>query len=1069
MLFSVLLIFSIINVKSDTPTDNDAGVITDDLYEEKEQDDNLTLQLDDLISELHLSDFDTIVLFPRFTLTDVITKIKDFLKQHPDYEIQEEQFVQILSRGCDVELLNMILYKFIPARPWNEYVSKMIDSSQYRENYSLIEYIMKRAQIPISPVFISATKQDANLGIAALLPQNRSRIFEYFSGARLPYHLGIQIAQQKGSFLGQEIRYLPRVLTNYGLCFRTTILRNMNLFIGFSFILDMYSSERLEWNDIDDYVSKVSVEGVEDIKNPRSKKLLLKDPILSQQDVLAIDFSSNSQKANSSDKKKVEAWKERANLLGRSIFFNAFTLKMLEGFVQINFWNTWFIRLLKKQDLLSAYSQISKINILCGTRIKDQETSSNMSFLKDFGIEVGCFYFRNLPFCTDIGLSIKHYFEQDYHISSWLSKINLLLGGGIFDTINLFMIGGVFAAQSHFLMKGHKFLLDPKILVPMSLFILKEVGGETIAYFSRSLDDKLQATRITESERPSIQLSDIIGHREIKNQLAKAIDGLMNPWKYKALGARPCKGYLFVGPPGTGKTLLAKGLAGSVGIPFYSISLGKLLEGRQGSLSLKIKKLFESLKTPCIVFFDEIDAIGKVRSANLEGNNEAEQALNQLLQELDGAETKSGIFVIGATNREDCVDPALRRRFGKSIVFKRPDEEMRYAMLSEKLAQISVEQGACDVEEIVSYTAGFTAADLDQLVNEIALNAVRYGRKKANKQDIIRALQESRQGVYAKRESELPDVSLESVRGLTFQKEIVDKMIDYLNNRRIYSSFGVKPPRGFLFAGPPGTGKTLLAKAVAATSNVPFFQVSASDLLGPDGLKKLHDIFLELSQSQDAVFFVDEIDAIGGKRYGDNKVDVSILTAFLTNMDGFASQNRITFIGATNHPEQLDSALLRRFPTIVDVPLPDSKGVADILKYYLRKSRIPLKQTEDEIADIMTHKLLGFSAADIENIVNMALTECVYQACETQIMPVLTVEDLIKARENVVVTRIKLHLPVPESAMKDGTLDRVLEKETSVWEKYQKEVNNKEVENLIEEYSQQQQEAKELVDDETKE
>ena len=254
-----------------------------------------------------------------------------------------------------------------------------------------------------------------------------------------------------------------------------------------------------------------------------------------------------------------------------------------------------------------------------------------------------------------------------------------------------------------------------------------QIGGNKALSFGKS-----RARMLTE-ERKKITFSDVAGIEEAKEEVSEIIDFLKDPRKFQKLGGRIPKGVLIVGPPGTGKTLLAKAIAGEAGVPFFSISGSEFVEMFVGVGASRVRDLFEQGKkhAPCIIFIDEIDAVGRLRGAGLGGgHDEREQTLNQLLVEMDGFDTTEGVILIAATNRPDVLDPALLRpgRFDRQIVVNRPDLRGRTEILKVHTKKVPV-AGDVELEKIARGTPGFSGADLENLVNEAALWAARHDKK----------------------------------------------------------------------------------------------------------------------------------------------------------------------------------------------------------------------------------------------------------------------------------------------------------------------------------------------------
>ena len=255
---------------------------------------------------------------------------------------------------------------------------------------------------------------------------------------------------------------------------------------------------------------------------------------------------------------------------------------------------------------------------------------------------------------------------------------------------------------------------------------------------------KSKAKEYNIEKSTGVKFTDVAGQDEAKESLAELADFLHNPEKYTAIGAKQPKGALLVGPPGTGKTLLAKALAGEAGVPFYTISGSEFVEMFVGVGASRVRDLFENAKknAPCIIFIDEIDAIGKSRDNQLGSNDEREQTLNQLLSEMDGFDGRKGIIVLAATNRPDVLDKALLRpgRFDRRIIVEKPDLRGREAILNVHSAKVKL---AADVNlrELALATSGATGADLANMINEGALLAVKNDRKTVCQKDLMEAVE----------------------------------------------------------------------------------------------------------------------------------------------------------------------------------------------------------------------------------------------------------------------------------------------------------------------------------------
>ena len=241
-----------------------------------------------------------------------------------------------------------------------------------------------------------------------------------------------------------------------------------------------------------------------------------------------------------------------------------------------------------------------------------------------------------------------------------------------------------------------------------------------------------------------IKFSDVAGEDEAKELLTEIVDYLHNPEKYREIGAAMPKGALLVGPPGTGKTLLAKAVAGEAHVPFFSLSGSDFVEMFVGVGASRVRDLFEEAKknAPCIIFIDEVDAIGKTRDSRFGGNDEREQTLNQLLAEMDGFDTSKGLLILAATNRPEVLDPALLRpgRFDRRVIVDRPDLKGRVSILKVHAKNVSLDE-TVDLEGIALATSGAVGSDLANMINEAAILAVKNGRKAVSQKDLLEAVE----------------------------------------------------------------------------------------------------------------------------------------------------------------------------------------------------------------------------------------------------------------------------------------------------------------------------------------
>lgn len=498
-----------------------------------------------------------------------------------------------------------------------------------------------------------------------------------------------------------------------------------------------------------------------------------------------------------------------------------------------------------------------------------------------------------------------------------------------------------------------------------------------------------------------VNFEDVAGAKDAKEELRDVIDFLKNPDKYRKLGAKLPRGILLVGEPGNGKTLLAKAAAGEANCPFFNISGSEFIEVFVGVGAARIRDLFAQARrsAPAIIFIDEIDAIGRQRGSGLGGgHDEREQALNQLLIEMDGFETSQlPLIVIAATNMPEVLDKALLRpgRFDRLITVPFPDLYAREQIFGVHTRSIKLAEDV-DVKKIAEDTAGLSGADIANLVNQAALSASRRGDDCVRKVDFESAFIKIRESQKASdNQGQMPSTNagmtasrarmytptqvktrFESVAGNDEAKEELADIVDFLKNPEKYKRIGAKIPRGVLMIGEPGNGKTLMAKALAGEASCPFFSVSGSEFVEMYvgvGAARVRDLFAQARRHAPCIIFIDEIDALGGSRgdFGNRESDQT-LNQLLTEMDGFdQSHDPIVVIGATNRVDALDKALLRpgRFDRKVHVTYPDINSREKILKLHAANARVSDSVDMRVIARATPH----FSGADLANLVNEAV------------------------------------------------------------------------------------------------
>ena len=501
--------------------------------------------------------------------------------------------------------------------------------------------------------------------------------------------------------------------------------------------------------------------------------------------------------------------------------------------------------------------------------------------------------------------------------------------------------------------------------------------------------------RKSESDDELMRFSDVAAQDQAVTELRELAEFLSSPERFKSLGARIPKGVLLYGPPGCGKTLLARAVAGESGAAFYSISGSDFVEMYVGVGAARVRELFKDARenAPAIVFIDEIDSVARKRKSGpgaSEGSTEEQnQALNQLLTEMDGFSSDDGTIVIAATNRPDDLDQALLRpgRFDRAISVDRPDEAGRAEILGLHARDKPLAEDI-DIAEIARRSIGLTGADLESVTNEAALLAARAGRSDISQLELDSALTRILEAPERQRRLTMRDrsigqqsltaerVTFADVAGVGQALEELSEIRDFLIDPARFAGIGARFPRGFLLVGPPGTGKTLLARAVAGESNAAFLSVAATEfteVFVGEGSGRVRDLFGRARAMAPAIIFIDEIDAIGARRESSadgQREREQTLNQILIELDGFRDRDGVIVIAATNRPEILDAALVRagRFDREITVGLPDRQGRHDILRVHVGSKRLAPDVDLDALAGITR----GLSGADLANIMNEA-------------------------------------------------------------------------------------------------
>jgi transitional endoplasmic reticulum ATPase len=506
------------------------------------------------------------------------------------------------------------------------------------------------------------------------------------------------------------------------------------------------------------------------------------------------------------------------------------------------------------------------------------------------------------------------------------------------------------------------------------------------------LSDK--PAKVLATEIPRISYEDIGGLTDEIKKVREMIElPLRYPELFERLGVEAPKGVLLHGPPGTGKTLLAKAVASETNANFSSISGPEIMSKFYGESEGRLREIFENAQenAPSIIFIDEIDSIAPKRE---EVTGEVEKrVVSQLLSLMDGLQSRGKVVVIGATNRPNALDPALRRpgRFDREIEIGVPNKDGRLQVLQIHTRGMPLAEDV-DVKRLANVTHGFVGADLEALTKEAALHALRrilpeidfeadsvpaeiLNKIIVDMNDFQESLKEIEPSAMREVLVEVPNVKWTDIGGLAEVKEELQEAIEWpLKYPEIFAYMNTAPPKGVLLYGPPGTGKTMLAKAVANESEANFISIKGPEVLSKwvgESEKAIREVFRKARQSAPTIIFFDELDSITpvrGTGFGGSQMTERVISQILTELDGLEELKDVVVIGATNRIDIVDPALLRpgRFDRLLNVPVPDLEARKDILKINLEKK--PL--AEDVKIDTLAEKTEGYSGADLVALAN---------------------------------------------------------------------------------------------------
>ncbi|KAL3926965.1 MAG: hypothetical protein SGBAC_013270 [Bacillariaceae sp.] len=508
--------------------------------------------------------------------------------------------------------------------------------------------------------------------------------------------------------------------------------------------------------------------------------------------------------------------------------------------------------------------------------------------------------------------------------------------------------------------------------------------------------------REDEEKMDDVGYDDVGGCRKQMAQIREMIElPLRHPTLFKTLGVKPPRGVLLYGPPGSGKTLIARAVANETGAFFFLINGPEIMSKMAGESESNLRKAFEEAEknAPAIIFIDEIDSIAPKREKT---NGEVERRIvSQMLTLMDGLKQRASVVVIGATNRPNAIDPALRRfgRFDREIDIGVPDENGRLEVFRIHTRNMKLDEDV-DPESVARETHGFVGADIAALCTEAAMQCIRekmdlidiedeqidaeiLDSMAVNQDHFRHALAQSNPSSLRETIVEVPNISWDDIGGLQDVKRDLKELVQYpVEHPEKFEKFGMSPSKGVLFYGPPGCGKTLMAKAVANECQANFISVKGPELLTMwfgESEANVRDVFEKARQSAPCVLFFDELDSIaqqrGGSQGDGGGAADRVMNQLLTEMDGVGAKKNVFIIGATNRPDITDTALMRpgRLDQLIYIPMPDFESRLSILRATLRKS--PVSKEVD----------LSYLASQTDKFTGADLTEICQSACKLAI------------------------------------------------------------------------------------
>src|SRR5881409_3362303 len=519
-----------------------------------------------------------------------------------------------------------------------------------------------------------------------------------------------------------------------------------------------------------------------------------------------------------------------------------------------------------------------------------------------------------------------------------------------------------------------------------------------------------------------VTYEDIGGlHGEIQRIREMVELPLRHPELFQRLGIEPPKGIFLYGPPGCGKTLVAKAVASESDANFYVISGPEIMSKFYGESEARLREIFQKAQesAPSIIFIDEMDSIAPKRE---EVTGEVERrVVAQLLSLMDGMAARGNIIVIGATNRPNAIDPALRRpgRFDREIEIGVPDKTSRHEILQVHTRAMPLTLDV-DLHRLSDICHGYTGADISALCREAAMKALRrylpsinleeervpgemLEKMQVNLDDFKTAYREITPTAMREVYIEVPSVNWADVGGLTDVKQELQEAVEWpIKKPEVFTRVGIRPPKGILLFGPPGCGKTMLARAVATESEANFVSIKGPEVFSKwvgESEKAIREVFRRGRSAAPSIIFFDELDSVAPKRgmgSDDSGASEHVISQLLTEMDGIEALVNVVVIGASNRPDMIDPAILRpgRFDRLIFVPPPDHATRLQILKIHTRN--MPLAEGVD--IDQITSQAAGYSGADLEAVCREAGLISLRRNIETKSV---TMEDFHDALEEV--------------------------------------------------------------------